>query len=198
MSCCASFPTRRAYHTPAWGWSAVSACSEEVARYTRGVTSDEPAVKPKPERPRDELGRPLPKGSPNRLQLEDFEALSLDENRRLAVRYFDEGQFFGAHEAWEACWNQTKGAADEEFFKGLSQLGASYTHYRRGNAQGAQMLMRRGLGRIGPYGPRHRGLDVAALVAAAADHAQRMAAAAHAGEAPPPISPPRLGPILEG
>ena len=165
---------------------------------------------PKPARPRDELGRPLPKGSANRLQLEDFEALSLAENQRLAVRYFDEGQFFGAHEAWETCWNQTKGSADVDFYKGLSQLGAGYTHVRRGNARGAAALLRRGLGRIATYGARHHGIDVATLVAAASEHAATMEAAAAsatggaggtagtAGTGAPPLTTPRLAPILEG
>ena len=167
-----------------------------------GDAAAEPA--PKPERPRDELGRPLPKGSANRLHLERFEELSFAENQRLAVRYFDEGQFFGAHEAWETCWHQTKGSADEEFYKGLSQLGAGYTHARRGNARGAGALLRRGLGRIAAYGPRHHGIDVAALVAAASEHAAAMEAAAAAGPAatagsePPPLATPRLAPILDG
>ena len=161
-----------------------------------GASQAQPEAKP--ERPRDELGRPLPKGSTSRLQLEHFDALSLDENERLAVRYFDEGQFFGAHEAWETCWNQTKGTPDEEFFKGLSQLGAGYTHQRRGNAHGAAALLRRGLGRIEPYGPRHRGIDVAALLAAGSEHAAVMEAAAAAGAEAPPVATPRLAPILEG
>ncbi len=166
------------------------------------MTTDEPATRsgephqagpqPKPERPRDELGRPLPKGSVNRLHLEDFDALSLEENHRLAIHYFNEGQFFEAHEAWETCWNQAKEGADEEFFKGLSQLGAGYTHYRRGNARGAAALMRRGLGRIAPYGPRHHGLDVLALVAALASDAAAMEAASQAGVEPPSIATPVL------
>ena len=70
------------------------------------MTSEEPAPapQPKPQRPRDELGRPLPRGSANRLELEDFDALGLQDNHRLGVNYFDEQQFFGAHEAWESCW----------------------------------------------------------------------------------------------
>ncbi len=163
------------------------------------MTSEEPAPapQPKPQRPRDELGRPLPAGSANRLELEDFDALDLQDNHRLGVRYFNEQQFFGAHEAWETCWNQTKGTPDEEFFKGLAQLGAGYTHYLRGNAHGARALMHRALGRIAGYGPRHYGLDVAALVAAASAHAEQIEVAERAGLAPPSIEPPRLGPILE-
>src|ERR671918_517877 len=87
----------------------------------------------KPTRPRDELGRHLPWGAENRLHLEDFDALPLEENHRLAARHLDAGRFFPAHEAWETAWKQAKGTADEEFFKGLSQVGAGYTHYRRGD-----------------------------------------------------------------
>ena len=161
------------------------------------MTTEETCPTAKPKRPRDEFGRPLPRGSENRLHLEDSGALSLTENHRLAVEYFNAGQFFGAHEAWESCWNQTKGTPDEEFFKGLSQLGAGYTHYRRGNARGAAALMRRGLGRLEAYDPRHQRLDVAALVAAGSQNAAAMEAAAAAGEPPPGIETPQLTPILE-
>ncbi len=119
-----------------------------------------PAPRPKPSRPRDELGRPLPAGSANRMELPDFDANTLEENHALAIDYFDAGSFFAAHEAWETCWGQAKGTDEEEFFKGLAQLGAGYTHYRRGNAHGARALMQRALDRIGSRGSPHRGIDV--------------------------------------
>ena len=56
-----------------------------------------PVPKPKPFRPRDELGRPLPAGSENRLELPDFDALSLEENHALAIRYFDAAEI---DQAW--------------------------------------------------------------------------------------------------
>lgn len=118
------------------------------------------APTPKPFRPRDELGRPLPAGSPNRMELPDFDAKTIDENHALAIEYFDAGNYFAAHEAWETCWGQAKGTADEEFFKGLAQLGAGYTHYRRGNAHGARALIQRAADRIASRGSPHRGIDV--------------------------------------
>ena len=39
---------------------------------------NDPELTPKPDRPRDELGRPLPSGSANRLHLPDFDALSVE------------------------------------------------------------------------------------------------------------------------
>jgi hypothetical protein len=148
--------------------------------------------RPKIERPRDELGRPLPAGSANRLELPDFDALSLDQNHALAIELFDAGNYFGAHEAWETCWQQARETDDEEFFKGLSQLGAGYTHYRRGNAHGAQTLLSRALSRIGLRGSPHHGIDVDALASAVAPHAAAFARAEQSGGPPPEVAPPRI------
>jgi hypothetical protein len=152
---------------------------------------EEPVRVVKVERPRDEFGRPLPAGSENRLQLEDFDVLPLAEVEALALQHFNAGNYFGAHEAWETVWRQERGADDEEFFKGLSQVGAGYTHYLRGNARGARALLERGLGRVRPYGPRHRGVDVGALLDAARPHVEAFARAEQAGEPLPPIEPPQ-------
>ncbi|MBM3141340.1 MAG: DUF309 domain-containing protein [Chloroflexi bacterium] len=119
---------------------------------------------PKPFRPRDELGRPLPAGAENQLDLPDFDALSLEENHALAMRFFDTRNFFAAHEAWETCWGQAKGTAEEEFFKGLAQLGAGLTHWLRGNPHGARALLGRALDRIGSRGDAYRGIDVRAFL----------------------------------
>ncbi len=158
-----------------------------------GNAEDAPESAPqKVERPRDEFGRPLPAGSVSRLRLEDFDALSIEENHQLGKRYFNERQFFGAHEAWETAWREARGSKDEEFFKGLSQLGAGYTHYQRGNAHGAQALVRRGLERIAQYGSAHRGIDINTLARDVAEQADRFEAAERREEAPPQINPPKL------
>jgi predicted metal-dependent hydrolase len=146
----------------------------------------------KTRRPRDELGRLLPWDAENRLQLEDFDSLALEENHRLGIEHFDEGRFFPAHEAWETAWKQARGTGDEEFFKGLSQLGAGYTHYRRGNLHGASTLMRRGLSRIRRYGARHQGVDVAALAETVEAHAAAIEGADRVDEEMPEIAPPLI------
>ncbi len=142
------------------------------------------------QRPRDELGRPLPWGSESRLVLLDYDAMSIEEDHRLGLEYLAARQFFSAHEAWEGAWRKAKGGPDEEFFKGLSQLGAGYTHYLRGNAHGARTLLRRGLGRIRPYGSRHHGLEVGRLVRSAQRAATALAGAKR-GQTLPKIAFPR-------
>ena len=120
-----------------------------------------PPLEVKPPRPRDEAGRPLPDGSPTRLVLPDFDVMSIDEAHEAAIAFFDEANYFGAHEAWETCWARCKGTGDEEFFKGLAQLGAGYTHWMRDNPQGVAALLGRALERIGRHGSPHRGIDIA-------------------------------------
>jgi hypothetical protein len=121
----------------------------------------------KPERPRDELGRPQPWGSQNRLHLEDFDSLPLRENHRLAREHFNAGRFFPAHEAWETAWKQARGTEEAELFKGLSQLGAGYVHLLRGNAHGAITLLRRAARRVRRYPAGTRGVDTLAVAASA-------------------------------
>jgi predicted metal-dependent hydrolase len=124
--------------------------------------------------------------------MEDFEALTPEENHRLGVQYFEAGRFFPAHEAWETSWKQSKGTADAEFFKGMSQMGAGYVHLLRGNKHGAYTLMRRAAGRIQPYGPEHRGVEAERLAAEVLAHADDVEAAEQRGAPMPNLRPPRV------
>ena len=117
----------------------------------------------KPERPRDRLGRPLAWGATNELELEDYDALTLGQNHELGRAHARAGEWFAAHEAWETAWKQARNTADAEFFKGLSQMGAGYVHLLRGNAHGAQTLLRRAAGRVGAYADGHLGIRASAL-----------------------------------
>ncbi len=138
-----------------------------------GAPSD---TRQKPVRPRDELGRPLPWGDATRLHLPDFDAMPIDENDGAARTFLAEGNFFGAHEAWETAWKQAKGTGDEELFKGLSQMGAGYVHLLRGNAHGAITLLRRAASRVGTFPPGAHGIQTEGL-------ARRLEADAQAVEA---------------
>ncbi|MGH2739694.1 MAG: DUF309 domain-containing protein [Actinomycetota bacterium] len=147
----------------------------------------------KTKRPRDELGRLLAWDAENRLEMEDFDALSLEECHRLGIEHFNAGRFFPAHEAWESAWKKAKRTEDEEFFKGLSQLGAGYVHYERGNKHGAKTLLRRGLGRVETFVPERRGVQVEPLVKAARRHAHAIEEAQRKGSPMPHITPPGVG-----
>ena len=154
----------------------------------------DPNAPPKPARPRDELGRPLARGAENTLQLENYDSLPLEENHRLGIEHLNAGRYFPAHEAWEAAWKQSKETSEAEFFKGLSQLGAGYTHLLRGNQHGAYTLLRRGAGRIDRYAPAHRGVDVERLAAAALALADEVEAAERDGTQSPRLVPPTISP----
>lgn len=121
----------------------------------------------KSERPRDRFGRPLPWDAESQLKLEDYDALPIEVNHRLAREYLRQRESFSAHEAWESAWRRAKGTDDEEFFKGLSQIGAGYTHYLRGNPAGAVTLLSRGTARIRAYPDGHHGIAVQEFAASA-------------------------------
>ena len=147
----------------------------------QGKTGRPTPTRNKPRRPRDELGRPQPWDAENRLDLEDFDKLPLEENHRLGREHFNAGRFFPAHEAWETAWKQARDTGDAEFFKGLSQLGAGYVHLLRGNAHGTMQLLRRAARRIARYPTGHFGVDTAEV----SRKAEEVAAAVERGEIEP-------------
>jgi uncharacterized protein len=114
-------------------------------------------------RPRDELGRPLPRSAtpaddgpaiPDDLRVTPAEAADL------GGRLLAEGRPFHAHEVFEAAWKSTP-APEREFWRGLAQIAVGLTHARRGNARGAVALLRRGARHT-----RENGADSAAKSAA--------------------------------
>jgi uncharacterized protein len=162
-----------------------------MAEEAKGKSGRPRSERLKPERPRDELGRPQPWSAENRLHLEDFDSLSMQENHRLGVEHFNAGRYFPAHEAWETAWKQARDTDDAEFFKGLSQLGAGYTHLLRGNRHGAFTLLRRAAGRVSRYPRGHHGIDTEAV----STRAEADADAVERGDVEPgvaPVDPPRV------
>ena len=97
-------------------------------------------------RPRDELGRPLPRSA---APADDVTAIPDDlrvtpaEAADLGGRLLAEGRPFHAHEVFEAAWKSTP-APERELWRGLAQIAVGLTHARRGNARGAVALLRRG------------------------------------------------------
>ncbi len=115
-------------------------------------------------RPRDRLGRPLPRGHAGVEPRSDDERLGPSHALATAQQLFDTGLPFQAHEVLEAAW---KSAPDEQrpLWQGLAQLAVGVTHAERGNARGAVALLERGAAAISPYsGAAPHGIDVAGLV----------------------------------
>lgn len=124
--------------------------------------------RPENARPRDRFGAPLPRGAvdemPDRVEPEEVCA-SVTEAVATAAELFDREQFFQAHEFFEWAWKgPVTDDADRPFFKGMAQLAVGYTHTQRGNAAGAQSLLRRGIDHIRPFAPAQHGIDVARAV----------------------------------
>lgn len=87
------------------------------------------------------------------------------EERRLmaeGARLFNAERFFDCHEVWEDVWN-AQPPAERKFLQGLIQIAVGCEHFNRGNLPGAVALLERGLGKIGNYGSRHRGVRLAQL-----------------------------------
>ncbi len=137
--------------------------------------------RPRNDRPRDELGRPLPRGAAGAERVPDQLALPPAESLALAQQLLDTGRAFHAHEVLEASWKQAP-AAERELWRGLAQLAVGLTHAQRGNAKGAAALLRRGAERVGQYaGAAPHDVDAAGLSEAGAALADHIDAAGLAG-----------------
>jgi predicted metal-dependent hydrolase len=75
------------------------------------------------------------------------------------------GRYFEAHEAFETAWRA--GTGDErDFFQGLVHVVVSSYQRGRGRPVAAERQRLKALRRLAAFAPRHRGLDVSALLAA--------------------------------
>lgn len=81
-----------------------------------------------------------------------------------ALRLYNAGAYFEAHEALEDLWRVTPGP-DKEFYQGLIQLAVVLHHLKRGNAAGARNVLDTCRRHLGPYRPRYGGLCVEDLFA---------------------------------
>jgi hypothetical protein len=146
--------------------------------------------RPRNARPRDGLGRPLPRGSTGVDRIPDGLVLPPGQALAEAQRLLDEGLPFHAHEILEGVW---KAAPDDErdLWQGLAQLAVGLTHLLRGNPTGAAAVLRRGQARIGAYvvHPPYA-IDVPGLLEwsrhALAVAARTPAPGSQAGAVPPP------------
>jgi hypothetical protein len=112
-------------------------------------------------RPRDALGRPLPRSAPgpqDAPRIPDDLAITPAEAAELGGRLLAEGRPFHAHEVFEAAWKSTPGP-ERELWRGLAQIAVGLTHARRGNALGAAALLRRGAGHVREHAPGEPGAD---------------------------------------
>jgi len=155
----------------------------------------DPAGRARNARPRDEAGRPLPRGAVGVERVPDDLVLGPEETVIEAQRLLDAGMPFHAHEVLEAAWKAAEPGA-RELWRGLAQVAVGLTHLQRGNARGAVALLHRGAEnvsrwRVGWLGPVPAGLAVDDLVR----HAEALAARVER-DGPAAASPDDLRPRL--
>ncbi|MGA9871961.1 MAG: DUF309 domain-containing protein [Rhodococcus sp. (in: high G+C Gram-positive bacteria)] len=144
--------------------------------------------KPLNGRPRDGLGRPLPRGATGVERIPDDLRLPPDDALVRAQELLDAGMPFHAHEILEGTWKDSP-EAERMLWQGLAQLAVGLTHLLRGNRVGAQSLLGQGHDRIRGYefDPPH-GIDVAGLLTWSEALLDRL----DDQELPPPTDVPRL------
>jgi hypothetical protein len=140
---------------------------DDLASASASDRDRDPAGRARNSRPRDGLGRPLPRDAAGVERVPDDFVLPPAESLVEAQRLLDAGRPFHAHEVLEGTWKAAPGP-ERDLWQGLAQLAVGLTHRARGNAVGASTLLARGAARIAPYaGAPPYGIDVAGLVAAA-------------------------------
>jgi uncharacterized protein len=95
------------------------------------------------------------------------------------------GEFFAAHEELEDEWREAP-QAERDFLQGLVHVAVAWYHAGRGNRPGCERQLAKAARRLGPYAPRHRGVDVEATLRSVA------AAQALVADGDLQLSPPRL------
>src|SRR5665213_3139655 len=102
-------------------------------------------------RPRDGLGRPLPRGATSGVApVPDEVPMPVADAIAMAQHYLDAGQPFHAHEVLEVLW-KTGPDAERDLWQGLAQIAVGLTHALRGNRVGAVTLLHRGADRVRSY-----------------------------------------------
>jgi predicted metal-dependent hydrolase len=75
------------------------------------------------------------------------------------IRFFNEHDFFEAHEVWEDLWSESHGT-ERRFYQGLIQAAVGLFHFSGGNLGGAIKLYRSSFDYMRTCGSPFLGLDV--------------------------------------
>ena len=78
------------------------------------------------------------------------------------LRLYNAGEFFAAHDAWEAVWLGAQ-EPDKMFLQGLIQVTAAFYHLQRNNPLGTVLLLQAALRRLERYPARYGGISVTLL-----------------------------------
>lgn len=105
---------------------------------------------------------------------------------------FNRGNYFEAHEEWEAVWLEQIGA-DKVLCQALVQIAAGYHKLSLGGASGARKLLERGLALLRATDTTHAGLSCATFCGDVAADLDRLRALPFGAAADLTlVNPPRL------
>ena len=93
----------------------------------------------------------------------DVDTEPYDPRYLQGIQYFNECEFFEAHEIWEDLWQEYQGPS-RRFYQGLIQVAVCLHHFGNGNVRGAKKLYHSSSGYLANFAPHHRGLDVEKLL----------------------------------
>ena len=79
------------------------------------------------------------------------------------IEYFNECEFFEAHDEWEELWQEYQGPS-REFYQGLIQVAVCLHHFGNGNTRGAAKLFHSSSKYLEKYKPLHEGVNVEQLL----------------------------------
>jgi uncharacterized protein len=135
-------------------------CAASVQRWGVSERERDAAGRARNARPRDEHGRPLPRGAVGVERVPEDLVLDPDAAVVEAQRLLDAGLPFPAHDVLEGVWKAAP-AAERALWRALAQLAVGLTHAQRGNARGAVALLERSAEALGRWtGPAQAFVDV--------------------------------------
>jgi predicted metal-dependent hydrolase len=73
------------------------------------------------------------------------------------------GRLFEAHEQLELAWRAAE-PPERDFFQGLVHVAVAWYQAGRGRPLACERQLEKARRRLGPFAPRHRGLEVGALI----------------------------------
>ena len=80
-----------------------------------------------------------------------------------AIRLFNDGTFFEAHEVWEDVWRASV-PPEKQFLQGLIQVAVALHHHGKGNLAGARSLLARGSRNLTGYPEGFGGIQLVRLL----------------------------------
>lgn len=92
------------------------------------------------------------------------DASPYDPHYLKGIEYFNDCEFFEAHETWEELWTEYRGAG-RNFYKGLIQAAVALHHFGNGNIRGAKKVYQTSSGLLEGYRPLYEGLDLESFLA---------------------------------